>query len=471
MYEKLITVIIMLFILSMISERLVTFFKLWCVKGNSFLFIIVSKELDTSIKSNDKEEENKREQAILAINLTISLCIALISKASLFNMFTYSNSTDLKFLLGWNFSRTFDIVEFIQILVGCALTACFISLGSKFWHDMLDMLFYAKNLKEKLVDKATYEMSNLKQIEDWISLSENEIIKKVFNDNLDYLKNIKDVIAVGIGQDARNKYIEITTTSNNHSEIPSYLTYQLPNNTIRNYPVKIITSSTIVTHGNLSFKSDITNQGRLSNYGSFGLAVKFKNGSSNHKMLLTCYHVIIGHGDDFYSFKYTERDEIVSPYYDEDATVGRVRQAIRNDRIDAAIIDIDNNISISNILPNGSIINDIRVINNEELYKGIPVRIYGYKSNSDTGMGIIDSLHNYVNIEYTLPNGRKQNWGLYDLISVSNYGSAISQEGDSGSALLDENNNVIGIVVGGNDYSTYAIPIETIFNQLNLELL
>lgn len=467
MYEKLITVATMLFILSMISERVVTFFKLWCVKGNSFLFIIVSKEMDTSKKYENEELENKRQRAILAINLTIAFFIALISKASLFEMFTYDSTKDLNFLLGWDFA-TLDPHKFFSIIVGCGLTACFISLGSKFWHDLLDMLYYAKNLKEKLVDKATYEMNNVKNIDEWLFFPEDKIILKLYEDNKEFLKKKANVTAVGIGQEKGSYYIEVMVTKPT-GEIPAFLSYMLPNNKVRNYPVKVIVSSPIVTHGSLSFRSDLTNQERLSNFGSFGLGVKFKGSDGNSKMLLTCYHVIIGDNDDFYSFKYTKNDNVVSPHNDEEAIVGRVRDAIRNNEIDAAIIDIENGIDISNELPNGEgTISSTLVIKNDEPFNTIPVRIYGHLNNTT---GKITSVNNNASIVYTLPNGTKQNWELTGLIAVSDFGNPISQEGDSGSALIDDKNNVIGIVVAGNDSTTYIIPIETIFYQLNIELL
>ena len=364
--------------------------------------------------------------------------------------------------LGW-------CLDIVTHSLGYIFVGMFLSLGSKFWHDLLDVLFYAKKINGKRVDKASYESNNLKEFEEFITLSESEIIAKLYQDNLNYLKSLKNVISVGIGQDQKTQYIQVITTSTDQSEIPSFLTYQLPNHQVKNYSVRVILSPPIVAQNNLSFGSDITNQGRLSNYGSFGLAVKFKGAFKEQNMLLTCYHVIIGNGDDFNSFKYTENDEVVSPHHNRNGRIGKVRYAIRNDKIDAAIIDVT--IPISNLLPNGNTIKKYRIINIDEQYSTIPVRIYGYKSRSDNNMGAVVSVNNYASIEYRLPSGEKQNWNMYDLIAVSNNGSGISIDGDSGSALLDDRDNVLGIIVAGNDYITYAIPIETIFNQLNIELL
>ena len=43
-----------------------------------------------------------------------------------------------------------------------------------------------------------------------------------------------------------------------------------------------------------------------------------------------------------------------------------------------------------------------------------------------------------------------------------------SAKGDSGAPVMDNKNQILGIVVGGNDDYTYAIPIQRIINQLKI---
>src|SRR5689334_10998878 len=93
--DKIISATILLFILSMISERIVTFFKLWCVNGRRFLFFIVPADIDTSTPGADPATEIKRTRAILAINLTISFLVALIAKASIFDIYNFSSTADV----------------------------------------------------------------------------------------------------------------------------------------------------------------------------------------------------------------------------------------------------------------------------------------------------------------------------------------------------------------------------------------
>lgn len=43
-----------------------------------------------------------------------------------------------------------------------------------------------------------------------------------------------------------------------------------------------------------------------------------------------------------------------------------------------------------------------------------------------------------------------------------------ADSGDSGAPVMDKQNRILGIVVGGNDDYTYAIPIQRIIKQLKI---
>ncbi len=47
---------------------------------------------------------------------------------------------------------------------------------------------------------------------------------------------------------------------------------------------------------------------------------------------------------------------------------------------------------------------------------------------------------------------------------------AMSQGGDSGSAVLDNNNNLVGLLFAGSDTSTIINRIENVFSSLGLGL-
>lgn len=463
MLSKSIAILTVFFILSLISERFITWFKLYFFKkGNTLLGYFFDWEKDYSVKTDDPAFEKEREQRILALNISLSILIAFLIHANLFTLLKGDPTTSL----GW---QDFDWSNIHLELIGCIIGGLLMSLGSKFWHDTLDMLFYAKNLKEKLGDNETYKMNNLKELDEWIAITEADIIKKVFEENKNILKNIPDVISVGIGHNNETKYIEVVTTNNDTHLIPKSLPYYLPNNAVKKIDVKTIISSPIITHGNLTFKSDLTNLNKPENYGSYGLAVKFKGTDSSHKMLLTCYHVVIGKRHSYNDFNYIGEENIISPH-NSTTVVGSIRNAVRNNSIDAAIIDIDDTLSVSNKLPNGKSIIKTNLLKDE--INNLDARIFGYKTNKTSAVGKITGKNHDVTINYELPDGTGyEKWGLKDLLAISNDNKAISVPGDSGSAVLDNYNNVIGIVVAGSDTHTYAIPIETIFEQLNIELI
>ncbi|TRX37304.1 trypsin-like peptidase domain-containing protein [Flavobacterium sp. ZT3R18] len=463
MLSKSIAIVTVFFILSLISERAITWFKLYFFKkGNTLFGYFFNWEKDYSVKTEDPAFEKEREQRILALNISLSIFIAFLIHANLFTILKEDPTTSL----GW---QKFEWSNIHLELIGCIIGGLLMSLGSKFWHDTLDMLFYAKDLKSKLSDKETYKMNTLKELDEWIAITEADIVKKVFEENKNILKNIQDVISVGIGHNNETKYIEVVTTNNNTHLIPNSFPYYLPNNSVRKIDVKIIVSSPIVTHGNLTFKSDLTNQNKPANYGSYGLAVKFKGTNGSHKMLLTCYHVVIGKRHNYNDFNYIGEENIISPH-DSTTVVGSIRNGIRNNSIDVAIIDISDTLSISNKLPNGKNIIKTNPLSGE--INNLEARIYGYKTNKTSAVGKVSGKNHDVVINYELPDGTGyEKWNLEDLITISNNNKAISVPGDSGSAVLDNYDNVIGIVVAGNDTHTYAIPIETIFEQLNIELV
>ena len=455
-----ISIVIMFFILSMISERFITFVKLYFVEGKR-LWLLISKEDDLSLKGDTPEEEKEREMKILKVNISLSIFIAFLANANFFNILKNDSPYSA---IGWS-DNSFKNFEWTQIhltIIGCILTGLFISLGSKFWHDMLDMLLQAKNLKQKLGDKATYEVDNAQQLDDWLKVTQSDIVRKVYGDNKEMLKNLKNVIGVGIISDENNnKSIEVVTNDSDTHLIPKTLPYALPNGEAKQVEIKVRISSGIKTH--LQLGDDITNKDFQNKFGSCGLAVSYKNDEEKKTMMLTCYHVVIGKTHNYDQFVFNADEDIINPHGDSGIKIGSIRFAIKNNEIDAAIVDLVNN-SLNNDKING-----IRIIKYEEQYNKVKVSIKGYITKQT---GTVTSIQNYASIEYTLPDGiTKQQMDLYNLIAVKGDNSKpFSQGGDSGSAVIDDQNKVIGILVAGDNEISYIIPIQTIFNQLNIQL-
>lgn len=88
------------------------------------------------------------------------------------------------------------------------------------------------------------------------------------------------------------------------------------------------------------------------------------------------------------------------------------------------------------------------------------------KAGRTTGLTTGEVKHNNatINFNYTLA-------GKTVLLKNQIITTSMSQGGDSGSLLLDSNNNVVGLVIGGGSYGTVVNPIIEVLNRLNVSLV
>ena len=87
MLDKAIAIAIMLFILSMISERLVTWIKLYFGQLGKALWLFSDESEDLTIASANQLDEKKKERKILGLNIVVGILIAFLSHADLFSIF------------------------------------------------------------------------------------------------------------------------------------------------------------------------------------------------------------------------------------------------------------------------------------------------------------------------------------------------------------------------------------------------
>jgi hypothetical protein len=110
-------------------------------------------------------------------------------------------------------------------------------------------------------------------------------------------------------------------------------------------------------------------------------------------------------------------------------------------------------------------------VSNEILHIGAPAGVNEaalsmdvQKSGRTTGYttGKITQLDATVRIDYEGPSA---------LFSGQIIASPMSQGGDSGSAMLDMDKKVVGLIFAGSDASTIANPIDSVLSALNVELV
>ncbi|AYL94235.1 DNA/RNA non-specific endonuclease [Mucilaginibacter celer] len=129
-------IVTILFALSLISERISNVFKLWWTKA----------EMSVGTLKQRKTHENN----VLWIAILGGMITSFVAGADLFHMINYHNQ--LLFFSGLFIASTGESIT--QHVCGAILTAFFISLGSKFWHDMLDIVLQFSNLKKSQSDQA-----------------------------------------------------------------------------------------------------------------------------------------------------------------------------------------------------------------------------------------------------------------------------------------------------------------------------
>ncbi|HLF64184.1 MAG TPA: hypothetical protein VI603_10540 [Saprospiraceae bacterium] len=200
-------------------------------------------------------------------------------------------------------------------------------------------------------------------------------------------------------------------------------------------------------------------------FGTIGLKVRRKD----KLYLLSCYHVLCpaefkkGQSE----FPGGTDSKVISPgeihRKKEPQIIGHVTEGRFDNFIDAAIAELteDGKSLINQYFDNNGVPKGIRVVSAKDAKARILVKLVGKTSKLQLG----NLVHHYQKVTF-FPKSPAGLDRLFDLIVTSK----ISDKGDSGATVVDASNNVIGMLVGGNDNHSYVIPINTILNRMNLTI-
>lgn len=140
------------------------------------------------------------------------------------------------FALGKNMEGAIEThIRFITIVrhtIGFIITGFFLSLGSKFWHDLLDILFKLKNTQQVLSDKKTYtDYDSADKLIVLAETSQYEIVEGLYGIYKKDIDAIEGVVSHGLHtiQDATTrlykKIIEVEFTTSEAQEKLERLMY------------------------------------------------------------------------------------------------------------------------------------------------------------------------------------------------------------------------------------------------------
>lgn len=465
MLEQIIQLVTILFLLSMVCERIADFFKHYLCGSELF------KIGDTITKfDNDSVQEKARAFRILKINVWCGILTAAILKADLIRIFNKIKEPGTT--IGWNAISDYEFIDKAFLIPGIILTGCFISFGSKFWHDLLDILYEIKNAKRVLADPETYKIDNIKTLEKVFNTYQSEFIKAAYLEAKTKYMAMDHVKAIAIKSNDLGYYFELTVNKND-SSIEQFYQHFLDDGTPQKIPIRIVMlkpQDNIIAH-NIDLGSRVFDVTQSASFGTLGVLVKPLDNNSRTRYLLTCCHNVIR---PLSKLPYViPGSTVVTAGIEDDnnviSTVGTVFKAERDFEMDAALIEIDPQIlpSIRNSIPQIGQPLQARVLTDSDKNK-TKVFMFGGKTGKQTGRteGTVTAVYSTIKITYN----SQTEFTIINTIAISNNGSSISQSGDSGSCVVDDKRNIIGLVVAGNSEVTYVLPINTLLSKLKVQL-
>jgi hypothetical protein len=426
---------IILLILSLITEKITNLLKL---------------HSELAVSKDSKEEELKRESKIQLLSFLIGILVALFCKANIFLFFKPD------FSLFWE-SKDFVGHIYISNILGSIFTGLFLSLGSKFFHDLLDVLLQVKNLKRKLNDKEDWDFQDISKFDEYINVNEKKRFETFVTEQLKpYNISAIDVIDY-------DKSEVLVITDKPEVTLPGQLFYKTSIGKVEIITIKRQISLIKTLNSNIFPSIEISNEDPTPTHlqGSLTYLVK---GLNNKQYLLTCFHAVWHSTHDWDYFVNTGNEQVIEVSTKNE--IGKIERAVRNSEIDVALIVPDPNINFNMKIENIGDIRLSREINDQDVESKRGVKMYGgFSGQSD---GYIAGINRKAKIKY--PDGKY--WELSNLILIkSNNKNPFSMGGDSGSLIVDEFDYAIGVLVAGDEAKlSFAIPFNVIEKQLNIKI-
>lgn len=435
--DNLIAVVLQLLILSQITERITNFIKLNTDK--------------IKLKKDNIVDENERKKLIEIRSIIVGILVALICKANIFEMFSD------KFAFFWNGKNS---ISFSNV-IGSIICGPFLSVGSQFFHDLLDLLLQVKNLKRKLNDRADFDFNDISEVDEFLKDNEQKRLKELIETEFEKMQGDKHYFSTDLDKQ------EVTIhTFGDVQNLPSAIPFKSSTGKLKLIKIRIQKHSTqIRTLATLKPGDEIANEKDFNdNAGSFGFPVIDIN--SGKRLLLTCYHAVWNekHNWGFLDLSLGNLN-VVHPVNNTNIK-GVIKHAIKNAFFDIALIEPNSGVSFSNEIkflgvPKSVVPVDISM-------KGSTVTMLSRSDKSKARRGrIIDVGVKVDNIKY--PGNNK--FALENLICIQPFQKPFSVRGDSGSIVLDDFGNALGILVAGDEENvSFAIPLQNIFNFYNLKI-
>ncbi len=464
--DTLIAVFIILLILSLINEKFVELIRKYIKvsprlnRRNWLKTINLPHTTDTELN-----ERKKREISLLAI--ITGIAVAALSKASLFDMISHP---DPRIVLFWS-NGTQYTGQMVWFILGIVLTGFFLSFGSKFFHDLLDILYQTKEYKRKLQNEQLLHQGSYQDLVDFINTDSHQLAKQALMSHGPQIKKkYGNIISnIELGNTIHNQIgLIVTVTAAPPNDFPKAVPVSLPNGT--NVMIAVETNEKRTGRAQFGLTYRLTNEGYFNYHGSLG-GVLVSSLGNGKKYLLTCSHVALGGKSD-------DLGGDLDEYHRIHVLDGAVSMAIAD--LVYAKLDKNNDTALvalneweshgwDNELPDSSFFNEsisVKALRGDE-------KIKFYSSREGKVIeGVVHKLESKEDISLEYDDAKVRDFS--SLIVVGDNGGeqwkSISKKGDSGALLYDGNNSPFGMIIGGCENFTYALPLSAILESTNTQI-
>jgi hypothetical protein len=400
-----------------------------------------------------------KEKEVTVLSFLIGFAVAYSFKADLITLFNG------KIALGWGHITFFKSGKFLVIdpeyfgidptlMLGFLLTAFFLAFGSKFFHDLLDNLLQVKNLKRKAIEKETYEATSIKEFDD-------QLAKTTYEKNAAAIAGLDGVTGVSFGRlrkDGSDRFGLRVFTSKPELVLKSDLIRD-----INGKPVPIYIDADESAEA-VSASAQVMNTKQGAEKGTICIGVR-DVGSPGDVYFLTCYHVVKDAGHAWNEFKpdANSNDGVII----DKTTKGNIVRGIRTQEMDAALIKLNAGGIVNNNIP----LFNIPITSSRPTFyfddDATSVNVYG-ATTKEKRSGLITGLGARWKINF---RDGSTGYEMVNLIEIQKDGRTIVKGGDSGALIFTDEGEALGMVVATTKKRTLAIPIHTILTHWNLEII
>ena len=444
--ESLIPIVVLVFAFSMVSERLANLFKLYLpaftpnswqeleliTRRNRWRYVLAQLH----IKHKQEELETIRQRAILLISLFCGWATSAIFHKEITGAF---RSPD----------RLGAVAESNTLIIfGFGIL---FSFGSKFWHDLLDLLLFSKNIRRRIQDIDPEEMTTAGEVEKYLTSTDEELLRESLAAERSTLERmlgstVRRVVPGYRRTDGRKElavfiYIEGKVSPD---VLPKYMPLKGSNRTV---PVVVVSElGEIQAQARPGAKIRVFNS---NSQGSFG-AVVYRNGSPK-PYILTCGHNV------------TKRRLNVDP-----ESVKKTRLVtVDDDQIRCADFRLEDYVDFA-FLEASRVDVHKNVFDNQTNFQGIRRLLKQDEINQLDVYFIVERAGRPTKIKgrikwYSIPETQTVRYDdgslrFRFLIGVENPNDPYSpptEEGDSGTLCYDAQGRAIGLVTGADKCYTY----------------